>query len=108
MQQTTILHHDNAPSHRAAVTQETGFELLEHPPYSLDLAPCDFFLFLLIKGALRGMRFEHVSDLTCVVQQEISEIPENFFRNALFLGHNVLESVLIIRAVILRGNDIVL
>ena len=57
-----------------------GFELLEHPPYSLDLAPCDVLLFPLIKGALRGMRFEHVSDLTCALQQEISEIPNFFFQ----------------------------
>jgi histone-lysine N-methyltransferase SETMAR len=44
----TIFHHDNSPSHRAAETQYTirklGFEVLEHPAYIPDLAPCDFFL----------------------------------------------------------------
>ena len=58
MLQTAILHHDNAPSHRAAKTTETikrlDFELLDDPPYSPDLAPCDFFLFHLIKSVLRG------------------------------------------------------
>ena len=48
MLQTAILHHDNL-SHRVAQTTETikrlGFELLDHPSYSPDLAPCDLFLF---------------------------------------------------------------
>jgi hypothetical protein len=30
--------------------------VLEHPPYSPDLAPCDFFLFPKIKSALKGVR----------------------------------------------------
>ena len=42
-------HHDNAPVHTSAVATaklvELGYELLPHPPYSPDLAPCDFFLF---------------------------------------------------------------
>ena len=45
--QTAILHHDNAPSRRAAQTTETlkrlDFDLLDHHPYSPDLANCDFF-----------------------------------------------------------------
>ena len=49
MLQTAIIHPDNAPSHRAAQTTETtkrlGFELLDHPPYSPELAPSDFFFF---------------------------------------------------------------
>ena len=79
----TILHHDNAPSHRAALTQETiknlGFELLDHPPYSPDLAPCDFFLFPAIKSVLRGKRFDDVSHLPLAVQLASSEIPEKSF-----------------------------
>ena len=34
--------------------------VLEHPTYSPDLAPCDFFLFTKIKSALKGTRFESV------------------------------------------------
>jgi hypothetical protein len=29
-----------------------------HPPYSPDLAPCDFFLFPKIKLKLKGRRFD--------------------------------------------------
>ena len=81
MLQTTTLHHDNAPSHRAAQTMETikilGIELLG-PLYSTDLASC--FLFPWIKRVLRGTRFEDVADLQVAVQQTIAEIPVNSYR----------------------------
>ena len=80
MLQTAIIHHDNAPSRIAAHTTETlkrlGFGLIDHHPYSLALAPCDFFLFLLIKSVLKGTRFEDVADLQLV----IDEIPVNSYR----------------------------
>jgi len=41
--------HDYAPAHRALATQKTlaylGFQCLDHPPYSLDLAVSDYHLF---------------------------------------------------------------
>jgi len=41
--------HDNAPAHRALATQKKlaylGFQCLDHPPYSPDLAPLDYYLF---------------------------------------------------------------
>ena len=40
------LHHDNALAHRFATVQkylkESGLDVLDHPPYSPDLSPCDF------------------------------------------------------------------
>lgn len=44
-----ILHQDNAPSHNTlSVKQYLARKrtiVLEHPPYSPDLVPCDFFCF---------------------------------------------------------------
>ena len=41
--------HDNAPTHRALASQKKlaylGFQCLDHPPYSPDLAPSDYLLF---------------------------------------------------------------
>ena len=43
------LLHDNAPAHKSATVQEylkeSGLDVLDHPPYSPDLSPCDFWLF---------------------------------------------------------------
>ncbi|UYV67581.1 hypothetical protein LAZ67_5001283 [Cordylochernes scorpioides] len=42
-----LFHHENAPRHRLNVAADKLFELgfQSYPPYSPDLAPCDFFLF---------------------------------------------------------------
>ena len=57
-----LLHQDNAPAHRANQTrqflEEQGVQEVGHPPYSPDLAPCDFFVFPHVKSKLRGIRFE--------------------------------------------------
>jgi len=57
-----ILHHDNASSHTARRTieflAENKIDLMDHPPYSPDLSPNDFFTFPRIKEKLRGQRFQ--------------------------------------------------
>ena len=56
-----VLHQDNMPAHNALSVKtflmKYKITVLEHPPYSPDLAPCDFFLFPKIKSALKGTRF---------------------------------------------------
>jgi len=42
--------HDNAPAHRALATY-LGFQCLDHPPYSPDLAPSDYHLFPGLKNS---------------------------------------------------------
>ena len=62
LRQGVLLHQDNAPAHTSAVAKAAiggcGFELLQHPPYSPDLAPSDFHLFRFLKESLRGQKFE--------------------------------------------------
>ena len=57
-----ILHHDNAPAHTSHLVQQFlakhGTAQLQQPPYSPDLAPCDFFLFPRLKKVLKGHRFD--------------------------------------------------
>ena len=53
--------HDNVPSHRVLATQKKlaylGFQCLDHPPYSPDLAPSDYHLFPGPKKQLKGNHF---------------------------------------------------
>ena len=48
-----LLNHDNAPAHNALGIREflakNNIAVLEQPPYSPNLAPCDFFLFPKLK-----------------------------------------------------------
>ena len=47
------LLHDNVLAHKSATVQEylkeSGLDVLDHPPYSPDLSPCDFWLFPRLK-----------------------------------------------------------
>ena len=56
------LHHDNAPARTAAANREflvsEVVQLMSHPQYSPDLAPCDFCLFSHVKKQLRGTRYD--------------------------------------------------
>lgn len=51
-----IFHQDNARPHVSNLTQEKiielGWETIDHPPYSPDLAPTDFHLFLSLQNHL--------------------------------------------------------
>ena len=55
------LLHDNAPVHKSMIAQqaihECGFLQLDHPAYSPDLAPSDYYLFWNLKSYLRGQRY---------------------------------------------------
>jgi hypothetical protein len=48
-----LLLHDNTPVHMSAKSQaairQCGFQQLNHPPYSPDIAPSDYFLFRVMK-----------------------------------------------------------
>ena len=63
-----LLQHDNAPAHTAVSVRQflakNNTTVLDHPPYSPDLAPCDFFLFPKLKSSLKGARFESVKSIT--------------------------------------------
>ena len=63
-----ILHQNNAPAQASQEVQTTiqiqiEAEVLTHSPYSPDLAPCDFPLFLKLKGELIGRHFNVLDEL---------------------------------------------
>ena len=78
------LHHDNAPAHTAlSIRQffaEKNIATLEHPPYSSDLAQCDFFLFLKIKSVLKVTDFSDIDSIKMTAMTELKKIPKNAFQ----------------------------
>jgi hypothetical protein len=56
--------------------------IVAHPPYSPNLAPCDFALFSKLKMKLKGRRFETVSDIQRESQAILDSIMENDFHGA--------------------------
>lgn len=67
---------DNAPAHKSTTVREylkeSGLVVLDHPPYSPDLFPCDFWWFPRLKEMLEGRRFESRCGIGSVVYQSVS------------------------------------
>jgi hypothetical protein len=73
-----FLHHDNATAHTALSVQQFFFlaknmMVITHPPYSPNLAPCNFFLFPRMKGQMTGNHFADVSK----VKKKTLEVLDN-------------------------------
>jgi transposase len=62
-----IFHHYNAPAHDALKVCKSlakkSITKMADPPYSHDLAPCDFWLFSKLKNALKGQIFANIPDI---------------------------------------------
>jgi len=55
--------------------------VLEHPAYSPDLAPSDFFLYPKIKGILKGRNFDDTDGIRSNTMAALKAIPQNQFQN---------------------------
>ena len=82
-----VLHHDNTPVHSAlSIRQflvERNVPTLEQPPYSPDLAPCDFSPFPKLKGVIKGTRFPYAEAIKRAVTTELWRIPEEAFQGCI-------------------------
>ena len=80
---TILLLQDNVRPHSAAQTQDliTSFkwEQMDHAPYSPDLVPSDFQLFLHLKEFLGGKRFDDDDDLKDAVQKWLTSQAAAFY-----------------------------
>ena len=55
-----------------------GIKTLPHPPYSTDLAPCDFWLI----PKLRGCRYETIEEMKEAVTKVIDMLTQEDFHGA--------------------------
>ena len=80
---TSLPQSTSARPHTASQTVETinhlGFEVLEHPAYSPDLAPSDYHLFGPFKNALWGRRFSTDKEVQEAVHKWLRDQPKSFF-----------------------------
>jgi histone-lysine N-methyltransferase SETMAR len=78
-----LFHHDNALAHSsgivAAKLHELRYELLPHPPYSPDLAPCDYFLFPNLKKSLAGKKFRSNGEVIAATEAYFADLPKSYF-----------------------------
>ena len=80
------LLHDNASSHKCQVVKSflasEKVKVLNHPPYSPDLSPCDFFSFPRHKKMLSGNKYTSRSSLGSTIYQCVQQIPKEDYLSA--------------------------
>ena len=82
------LLHDNARPHTAKTVKELissfGWEILEHPPYSPDLSPSDYYLFAPLKNYLRGITHPNEEELKFATSSWLEKQPSEFYRKGIW------------------------
>ena len=75
-------HQDNTPVHNSILVRDylskMGIKTVTQPPYSPDLAPCDFWLF----PKLRGCRYETIEEMKEAVMKVIDMLIQEDFHGA--------------------------
>ena len=56
--------------------------IIPHPPYSPDLAPCDFFRLPKMKLKLKGRRFDTIEEIQAETQKVLDTLTEKDFQKA--------------------------
>ena len=78
-----LLH--NTPSHNATIVKQflaqRKVSVLDHPSYSPDLEPADYFLFQKVKSHLKGHLFDSISDIQKAVTSTLTFWRRNYFFN---------------------------
>ncbi|UYV76625.1 hypothetical protein LAZ67_14001499 [Cordylochernes scorpioides] len=78
-----LLHHDNAPAHTSLLVRDflakNNTLMMPQPPYSPDLAPCDFFLFPKLKRPMKGRRYATLDEIKTASKEELKKIFKNDF-----------------------------
>ena len=76
------MHQDNSAVHNSILVTDylnkMGIETVPHPPYSRDLAPCDFWLF----PKLRGCHYEKIEEMKEAVTKVIDMLTQENFHGA--------------------------
>ena len=103
--------HDNAPSHTALVLRDrfvkTSTNIVPQPPYSPDLAPCDFWLFSKLKRPLRGHRLDSIEEIKTESLKALKAIPEIEFNKCFDDWKNFGISALYRKGITLKGMKLI-
>ncbi|KAJ4427937.1 hypothetical protein ANN_23947 [Periplaneta americana] len=106
------LHHDNAPAHSSQLIHtflaKHGITTARQPPYSPDLAPCDFWLFPKLKTPLKGSRFESREEIMRNAMTELNTIPKEDFQRCFRQWKDRLGMIVIFGHIICPGNTLIL
>ena len=82
-----IRHHDNVPCNTSLQVRQflsnKNITVCPHPPYSPDLASCEFWLFPKVKMTTRRKGFESIQDIEASTTAQLKTLTKEDFQNCL-------------------------
>ena len=69
-----VLTADQKQQQPTSFWRKKKIAVIPHPPYSPDLAPCDFFLFPKMKLKLKGRRFDAITEIQAETQKVLNTL----------------------------------
>ena len=103
-----LLYLDSAPAHNALGIREflakNNIAVLEQPPYSPDLTPCDFFLFPKLKKVIKRTTFQDSEVIKIAATTELRVIPEESFQECVEAWQRRLEKCILAQGDYFEGN----
>ena len=82
-----IFHQGNTRPHVSLMTRQKllqlGWEVLIHPPYSPDIAPLDFHLFLSLQNSLNVKNFNSLEDCKRHLEQFFAQKDKMFWEDGI-------------------------
>jgi histone-lysine N-methyltransferase SETMAR len=79
-----VFHQDNARPHVSEMTQqkikELNWEILDHLPYSPDLAPSDYHLLRSLQNHLNNKKFERFEEVNDAILAYFESKPRSFYK----------------------------
>ena len=101
--------HDNAPSHSSLIVAEFlakhETKVIAQPPYSPDLIPCDFFLFLKLRYPLRGTRHQSIEAIKRNSLKELKAIPAEAYKKCMDNWINHWHACIGSKGAYFKGNN---
>ena len=105
-----LLHHDNAPAHSSLLVRnflsKNNTVIMPQPPYSPDLATCDFFLFPILKRPMKGRRFATIEEIKTESLRELKDIPKSAYQKCFEDGKKCWHKCIISKGDYFEGDNI--
>jgi histone-lysine N-methyltransferase SETMAR len=104
-----IFYQDNAPAHKSVLAvrklRDVEYELLEHPPYSPDLASSDFFLFPELKLFLAGGGFSLNQKAIAAVAGYFAHLTKNHYRDGIMALEHPLNKCISVKGDYVKNKN---
>ena len=82
-----VPHQLNAPPHRSKKVSEffmkKRISLINHPPYSPDISPRDYFLFPKLTTKMKGAFYDDIPTIQAAVTEVLKNIPINHIKKSM-------------------------